>query len=135
MKHNEKSIQRYKSETNVKQHAATQTHKVQRLHAAVHAHRICNRPGTVVADLIALLRTIQTKEIEKETETSAKQKLKKRQAAFSNTNAQGTASARCCSRASHLRSQLHRRRRVHWCSVKHSESEKENKTENSSKQT
>jgi hypothetical protein len=40
---------------NVKQHSATQTHKVQLLHAAVHAHRICDSPGTDVADVIASL--------------------------------------------------------------------------------
>jgi hypothetical protein len=42
-----------KSEKNVKQHSATQTHKIQPLHAAVHAHRSCNRQGTVGADIIA----------------------------------------------------------------------------------
>ena len=39
-----------------------------------HAHRIGNRPGTVGADLVAVLRNIQSKEIEMETEHSAKQK-------------------------------------------------------------
>jgi hypothetical protein len=57
---------------NVKQHSATQTHKGQQLHAAVHAHRVCNRNGNVVADGIVALWNIQSKEIEKETETSAK---------------------------------------------------------------
>ncbi len=44
-----------KSEKNVKQHSATQTHKIQLLHAAVHAHRIGYSPGTDVADLIVPL--------------------------------------------------------------------------------
>ncbi len=42
-----------KVKKNVKQHAATQTHKEERLHAAVHAHRIGDRSGTIVTDLIA----------------------------------------------------------------------------------
>jgi hypothetical protein len=40
---------------NVKQRSATQTHKEQRLHAAVRAHRICDRNGSVVADVIDAL--------------------------------------------------------------------------------
>ncbi len=71
---------------------------------------------------------------EKQNGNFSETKVKKRQAAFSNTNAQAAASARCCSRASHLRSPWHRRRRSHCWSVKHSEPEKKNKTETSAKQ-
>ena len=51
---NAKKLQK-KSEKNVKQHSATQTHKVQQLHAAVHTHRIGNRTGTVVTDVALAL--------------------------------------------------------------------------------
>jgi hypothetical protein len=50
-----RKVQQNKSETNVKHHSATQTHKAQLLHAAVHAHRIANRTGTVVADVVVVL--------------------------------------------------------------------------------
>ena len=74
VKHNEKSIQRYKSEKNVKQHAATQTHKVQRLHAAVHAHRICDGSGTIVAERVAGLRNIQSQKRKTKRKLRAKHK-------------------------------------------------------------
>ncbi len=60
-------------------------------------------------------------------------KVKKRQAAFSNTNAQGAASARYCSRASHRQSPWHRRHRCYCRAVKHSESDIEEGEKNAKK--
>ena len=45
-----------KNEKNVQHNSATtHTHKGQRLHTAVGAHRICNGAHAVVADVIAVL--------------------------------------------------------------------------------
>ena len=59
--------------------------------------------------------------------------MKKRQAAFGNTNAQGAAAARCCSRASHRQSPWHRRRRCYCRAVKRSESDNEEGEKNAKK--